>query len=1476
VRCPQCKSPFTAPAPTPPPLPAQPPRRPAGGRGAPPPPEDEERSPPRARRRPERRPAANPLLIAGLIGAGLLLAAAGGGLAVWLLLPRGPQVAAPDDQGERGPAGKERDPRDKPPDDLGPARAKSRKNLTKLAQAFQDYFEVYRRFPPAALVDQWNPPNVKRPPDPGAGPPPPRALLSWRVLILPYLGEERLYKEFKLDEAWDGPHNKKLLEMMPAVYAPARGKTPGPHMTYYQVFVGPDAPFQLTQLWPLRAPGSPPDLLFGGPSIAQVADGTSNTFLMVEAGEPVPWSKPEDLPYDAKKPLPKLGGLFPDGFHAAFFDAKVFFVPRKLDQETLRAMITSRSGEPVFRDKVLKEAAAEEKPPAPSKGALDRLRELGDPDPAKRREVVRALAKIVQEPRKGEELPEEVRTAYGALAAAVRDQDAGVAREAAGALGLVKPRGPADLPALLKALGDEERFNLFDSLSQSPHGLDRDVCPGLLRALRDDDYEVRARAAHALRLLQRGNGPQARKIAEALAAREARFAKAADELPEGILDLLEALHDKPYPRAPAGENRTPAEAAAHLARAGPLGRVAVPDLYRHDRRPAALISLAMAAGATSAPKGEGPGALAGLAQALEDPGAEKGKVLARFGPQAIPELIDLLRVPSGPRVEAMAVLGEFGPEARDAVPALLDLLRDRRTRPGAARALGQIGPAARKAVPELRRLLTVRGEPGGERKRIDPRANLLGAASWGTDLVAQTAGAQAFAPAGGPAGTLARGAPALSGVTSDAFARAHSHPLVADPSAGWRVEVANALLRIDPGARATALPVLKGALRNRTAGVEAALALARHNAADREVFAVLLTASTGGGIDRARLTRELGGLGPEARGKLVEAGRPLLRSGDAHRRWAAACLLAPFDPDGCLPVLTDVLKGGPKPEAFEAVPILGRLGPKAKAAFPRLRALLEQALKDDSFSSPNLRPLLHALARVDPDSAVPVLWKLWREPPRSSGGSPYVKLSQLSVQGNAFEELLGLAARLKEAVIPDLIADLKSRGEGMGWFPAPHERAGRLLAKMGPAALPALRKATRDSDGAVRARAAHALGRMGADAEPAVADLLKLTSDGKAEVRREALTALGRIAPRDRSVAAALAGARKDPDAGVRRAAARALGGSGPDAVHALAEALADSDEDVCVAATGSLARIGPKAVDALGSALKHRKAQVRRLAILALGELGPDVPGAVPALARAARDSDAQARRLAVALLDRPGKETRRALEALAKALSDPDAPVRWTAAFVLEGLGPVGEGTAGRVADALKVKDPDVRVRVCYALRAMGPGAREAVPAIKARLLAPGPSLRADDGESRAAVAALVRIAPDPVSLLAEVFKSDGVGQSAAGEALVQLGPRALPTLVRLARAGEVRVRAIDCLGQVRARPEETVPVLVRFLGEEHVMVRRSAALALGAIGPDAKSAVGPLTRMARDPTDPARPAAEEALKRIAGEEVVPGDGR
>src|SRR5262249_42553125 len=156
-------------------------------------------------------------------------------------------------------------------------------------------------------------------------------LYSWRVAILPFIEEDKLHKEFKLDEPWDSDNNKKLLEKMPKVYAPVTGKPKDKTATHYQLIVGGGAMFEDKK--PTR--------------ITDVGDGTSNTILVVEAEDPVPWSKPADLTYDPKKDLPKFGGLFKDGFNAAFADGATRFIRKDNDEKMLRALITRSGGEVV-------------------------------------------------------------------------------------------------------------------------------------------------------------------------------------------------------------------------------------------------------------------------------------------------------------------------------------------------------------------------------------------------------------------------------------------------------------------------------------------------------------------------------------------------------------------------------------------------------------------------------------------------------------------------------------------------------------------------------------------------------------------------------------------------------------------------------------------------------------------------------------------------------------------------------------------------------------------------------------------------------------------------------------------------------------------------------------------------------------------------------------------------------------------------
>ena len=172
-----------------------------------------------------------------------------------------------------------------------------------------------------------------------------KPLLSWRVAMLPYIGEQNLYMRFKLDEPWDSPNNIKLLPMMPKTYLQPGQLDDGSGMTHYQVFVGPGTVFdeRVGQKQGNQGPGMPQLSL----RLVDIIDGTSNTILIATATNPVPWTKPEDIPFDPMKPLPPLGGLTSNGFNVAFADGSVRFIPQNTPEASLKAMITFAGGEVV-------------------------------------------------------------------------------------------------------------------------------------------------------------------------------------------------------------------------------------------------------------------------------------------------------------------------------------------------------------------------------------------------------------------------------------------------------------------------------------------------------------------------------------------------------------------------------------------------------------------------------------------------------------------------------------------------------------------------------------------------------------------------------------------------------------------------------------------------------------------------------------------------------------------------------------------------------------------------------------------------------------------------------------------------------------------------------------------------------------------------------------------------------------------------
>ncbi|MHB9078993.1 MAG: DUF1559 family PulG-like putative transporter [Pirellulaceae bacterium] len=54
-------------------------------------------------------------------------------------------------------------------------------------------------------------------------------LHSWRVLLLPYLGQQELYGKLRLDEPWDSEHNRQFQDAAPNIYqCPSAKLQPSP------------------------------------------------------------------------------------------------------------------------------------------------------------------------------------------------------------------------------------------------------------------------------------------------------------------------------------------------------------------------------------------------------------------------------------------------------------------------------------------------------------------------------------------------------------------------------------------------------------------------------------------------------------------------------------------------------------------------------------------------------------------------------------------------------------------------------------------------------------------------------------------------------------------------------------------------------------------------------------------------------------------------------------------------------------------------------------------------------------------------------------------------------------------------------------------------------------------------------------------------------------------------------------------------
>jgi len=197
----------------------------------------------------------------------------------------------------------------------GARRTQSMNNVKQIALAMCNYCSTFNNHFPAAASSS----------------PDGKPLLSWRVYILPFIEEDALYKQFHLNEPWDSPHNKTLIDKMPRIYAAPKSKAEK-GKTNYLVPVGNGALYTTSG---------------DEPKIQDIKDGTSQTIMIAEVDDQhaVTWTKPHDFAFDPKDPRKGIGNLYEGGFNAAYCDGSVRFLSDGIPVKTLSALFTRAGGE---------------------------------------------------------------------------------------------------------------------------------------------------------------------------------------------------------------------------------------------------------------------------------------------------------------------------------------------------------------------------------------------------------------------------------------------------------------------------------------------------------------------------------------------------------------------------------------------------------------------------------------------------------------------------------------------------------------------------------------------------------------------------------------------------------------------------------------------------------------------------------------------------------------------------------------------------------------------------------------------------------------------------------------------------------------------------------------------------------------------------------------------------------------------------
>ncbi len=897
--------------------------------------------------------------------------------------------------------------------------------------------------------------------------------------------------------------------------------------------------------------------------------------------------------------------------------------------------------------------------------------------------------------------------AVPALMARLDDADHASRVQAMRSLGFLRRAAKPAIPRLVTLLDDPGARDEAAATLGGMGSMARGAIPRLIAGLKDADPAFRTRAAetlgrigwsrqdihHGFRTMARG---AIRPLRDALKDSDARVrtaaARALEDIGEessAVLDeLLAAMNDpvsevrlavvRAFRRIDGDETRTRDALIARLKDPDERVRAAAeslkPNEFQIRREPhdeAEPVASPWLAGHPMGP--------VDLRAALGDPDPVVRAWAAEYLPAfrgrsevdaSIPLLTARLKdADPAVRLTAAEALGRFGPEAKGAVSAILDLMTDAddAVSVGALRALPAIGP---EATAKMNRRLA---------DCLDNRAGNLH-------------------------GRAVRALEILGEADSESLFR-----MIAGPDTPRTVRIL-ALDSLSEACKRNSLDEITGAARESIPALEM---LARDEDPDvrEKAHRVLVVTDRGGGRSARSLLEDV-------RTGLASGSETYAAILDLEPRAIPALVEGLKDPDEAVRIaaataLKELAEKLPRPEdRIEA----GESDPSVRDARARelqLRTLAAEALaatlKDDDTQVPWVAAVALGTLGASGSKAIPALVEMAQD--RKTRVHSGVLVVGGTSDGAALRAAglwaLGSYGQAASPAVPVLIQAMDDDDPLTRWA------AVASLGSIGPpasSAVPGLIGVLRSRKGAppiapivppsassflverLDVQAAIALGRIGPAARAAVSPLTTALNDQESHVRVKAAEALGEIGPDAAPAIPALIQALDDPM--TREQASAALKGIGTTAIPALREAARSPDQELRIAAIHALGQVGPAACEAipdLRKALADADEEVRTVAVEALGNIaaGPRRAAVIPALLAATGDLDRFVRKEAATALGKvaPNEAIIPPLIALMK---DRDGEVRHAAA---EGLTTLGTPAVPPLLALLRDERSDVR---------------------------------------------------------------------------------------------------------------------------------------------------------------------------------------